>query len=230
MTHDKDRFDAQGNGLSPGAVASWLVMSVVAVAALSLTGAYVPARIKLLGLFAPACGLLAGWIVGQLARQNSAKNRRLVSAVSLVLLASGLVGMTIETHRRRAVQIRYQYGADPKTAMLLHVMQNDSLVPHDDDSTRGQQRMQDTFQLAAQQRKRRLEELTSLNGYLKHRVSPLGEWPFPWPAVFWAGEVFAGSIAGAWLAGRLASSKLSPAKSLPASSAADKLREGTASR
>ena len=174
----------------------WLLLSSVAVFVLTLCAVHAPSRIKLLGLFAVAYGLLAGWGTGQLARISGIHSRRIVAIVSFGVIIAGQVGMALESHRLFAAELRRQYQADPIAALLKQLP-----FPQ---QPKDQAKLKETIEQNRRERARRLAELTSFSAYLQHRVKSLS-WSQPWAVLLWAVEVLLASAAGAFLAGRVAS-------------------------
>jgi hypothetical protein len=72
-------------------VGRFLLLTVATLAALSLTAVFVPARLKLLGLFPMMLGAAAGAIVTYLG-QSLAASRRTILAVALALIPLALAG------------------------------------------------------------------------------------------------------------------------------------------
>ena len=154
----------------------WLLLSVVAVSVLTIVAVHAPARIKLLGLFAVFYGLLAGWLLGKAARATSRRFSRLQLVLSFLLIAAGQCGVTAESHRLHRAAVMQQF-----------------------------ERSREAKSPRANEMRQLLREGAHFSAYLRYRVSPLGVWYEPWPAVFWGFEVLVCGAAGTWLTARLLS-------------------------
>ncbi|MGH7128997.1 MAG: hypothetical protein ACREJB_00275 [Planctomycetaceae bacterium] len=152
----------------------WLLASSIVVTALAIAAAHVPGRFRLLGLFAVVFGLLCGRALAYLSRMLNLKRSRLVLLIAGLLIAAAEVGMTLESYRQFVAENERQLDAELRRqnvpAALLPALRRDFLA-----------------------------ERTSLSAYLTHRVSELGDWPMPWPAVLWSVEALLGVAAGTWL-------------------------------
>lgn len=172
--------DEQASG---GSWLQWLVTAAIALTVLTLAAAHAP---KIIGLFLIGYGAVAGGILGWLARLAGLRARSVV-VVCAMLIAGGTVGLTLRTHQlwaERTSALLEKKRPLPLPASLEGLPEN----------VRG------TFEAAWASRRPDLGFLA----YLRDRVSPLGDWPSPWPGVFWGTEVVLGSAAGAWLARRFA--------------------------
>ena len=171
-------------------IVQWLVMSAVVLTAMALAAAHLPSRIKLLVLFTMAYGLLAAWMLAWLSRVTNVSRGRPMSIVSCLLIAATCVGMVFESHRLYAadkLRLRKQNPA----ALMGNQLLKSSEVPAD---------VKESFRQAEQEQ----QQLRSFPGYLRYRVSSLGLWSHPWPALFWGFEVILASLTGGWLFGRVA--------------------------
>ena len=198
--------DTKPAAMAPSGVriAQWFVMAAAAVAGLSFAAVTAPPRLKLLGLFAIALGALAGWIAGRLARWREVWQPRMVAAVTFLLIGAGLVGTTLENHRRYAAAMRPTYAIDPKMAILMRTLERPP--GRGEKGSRGD----DPFLKAADEHQQAPAERTTLTAYLRHRVRPLGNWSTAAAISLWVAEVLAGSAAGAWVARRTALGAVTP--------------------
>ena len=163
----------------------WLVVSVLALAVAALAAAWAP---KMVGLFLIGFGLLAGGLLGWLARALQVRGRLLIP-LSCLLIAASLVGLTLRTHQIWAARTRALLQKSDAPPVLLPPESLEGL-PAD---------IRRNFESAAAARRPDL----SFPAYLRDRTSPLGSWPAPWPALFWGTEIMLGAAAGTWLARRL---------------------------
>ena len=169
----------------PGAWLPWLVVSLLGLSLAALAAAWAP---KMVGLFLIGFGLLAGALLGALARTFQVRRRAAVP-LSAALIAASLVGLTLRTHQIWAERSREILRSNSAPPVLLP---SKSLEGLPDDVRR-------TFESAAEAQRPNL----SFPGYLADRTDPLGTWPVPWAVLFWGAEIAAGTISGTCLARRL---------------------------
>jgi hypothetical protein len=135
------------------------------------------------------------------------KSARLVISLTLALVTSGLVAMTFDVARRRGIEIRRQYAADPATALALRAFSEEPSDPAKGTSANGTSgksaALRDGFRQGLRERQRKIDAEASFTGYLQHRVSPLGNWPASAAALFWCAELVAASLTAAWAAWRV---------------------------
>ena len=169
----------------PGAWLPCLAVSLLGLTLAALAAAWAP---KMVGLFLLGFGALAGAVPGMLARLFQVHGRAAV-AISALLIAASLVGLTLRTHQiwaERTKTILQNRSAPPV------FLPSGSLAGLPDDVRR-------TFESAAAAQRPDLD----FSAYLRERTGPLGSWSFPWPVIFWGAEIAAGTAAGMWLARRL---------------------------
>ncbi len=203
MSHAPDNQPAASQSNQIVLALQWLVMSAVAVALLSLGAAHLPPRLKLLGAFALGYGLVAGWVIGKLAQMSQLPRARTLIAAAAALILCGELGMSIESWRLQSAALRRldQTSGKSGSAAFLPLLD----TKHTPDDSASKKALDETRNLIQQELARRqqvLTEETRFAGYLRRRVSALGAWPVPWPALFWGAEVALGVVAGAWLFGR----------------------------
>ncbi len=172
----------------------WLTASVLGVTVLTLVCVQAPSRIKLLGLFAVGYGLLAGLWIGRLLRETRVDCVKTAAVLAVVIVAVGMVGMAVESHRLYAAAIARQYAIDPNTLLAGKTAIVGGLE--------SPAHFEKIFQESRQQRLEMLAEMTSFSAYLRNRTagphtSAMG-WPHPWPWALFVGEVLLASVAGAW--------------------------------
>ena len=152
----------------------WVLLSLVIVTAITLVAIQAPPRVKLIGLFAVGYGLLTGWLIALAAGPTRFVPGRPGVAVTFVLITLGQCGLALESHRlHRAAEFR-TFEKSPQ-----------SRLPQ------------------AERLRHLLHEATRFSVYQRHRLSALGQWPSPWPMLFWTGEVLLAGALGTWLACRL---------------------------
>ena len=174
------------------ALSRWLAAGAVFLTAWTLVCAHAPSRIKLIGLFALAYGLLAGLVLKHLARLAGLRPSWQLPALTFVLVAAGQVGLALESHRLYAAEVQRNIESDKSRAALALMLQT-SEPPADPESRALFDDMRQTLGAPSQ---------TRFADYLQHRLSSLGNWPAPWPEVIWCLEIAASAAAAAWLASR----------------------------
>lgn len=163
------------------------------LALLSFSGANLDTRFKRLGLFAIGFGLLAGagtiWIALQLGLTRSG-SLLVLTFLLTVLAEAGMVGELYRQHRLRKLAEPLH---SPQELMLLSALEQDDA-------------MRETLlrEMSDRQKQREAELRFShyLRDYLKRRVTPLGKWPLPAAAAFWASELLLAGLAAVWVSSR----------------------------
>jgi hypothetical protein len=168
---------------------SWLVLCLVATAALSLVAVQVPPVAKKLGLFAIAYGLVAGGIAAWLTTALDLKQPRIWRWAPFVfcLVLAGQIGMALESHRLQREAARKALLSDPKRAMLVQ-LQEAAQASGDAEAQKEAAQMWRTVGGSG----------PSFRDYLEYRVSALGRRAEQWAAAIWIIEMLLGSVAGAW--------------------------------
>jgi hypothetical protein len=186
---------------------SWLVLLLVATAALSLLAVYLPARVKMLGLFAIGHGLVAGGIAARLASifELSPASRGASAGVVFLVIVAGQIGMAVESHRLYRAELERVVAANPKRRAVLRMLQ--SVKTPDDPKTK---------QLTADVRKTIGVHDTSFADYLQFRVSEIGVHSHRLAEAIWILEIGLGSLAGTWIFRRLATAPRLEAPGPPA--------------
>ena len=157
----------------------WFAACAIAVTALSIAAAHAPSRIRLIGLFSIAFGLVVGWGVVRLASQLQLKVGRRVTVGTAVLLAlSGLIGSTWLTSRLDEA-ISANSSKDALASRLIREFERQEKVPGSDNQGRF--------------------EVTEFQKYLSRRLQNLGTWSSPWPECFWVTELVAAAVAAGWI-------------------------------
>jgi MFS family permease len=153
----------------------WLAACVVTTIAISLAAAHAPPRIRLIGLYSIAFGLLIGWLSIWLAAMFDVRpSISLCAAVAGGLSLCGLVGSTVETWRLDESQNRgtaKNLLAERMIEQMKSEPNSAATVPVDTSPTSG------------------------FRWYLSRRIRQLGHWPSPWPELIWSLELVLGTIA-----------------------------------
>ena len=172
----------------PPGTGSWLVACLVVTTALSLVAAHVPSRVRLLGLFSVAFGLLLGWIVVQLTEKlKPGLSRRSFAVFAALLTLAGLIGSTCEIWRLDAATRKPSM--NESLAMQMAEQMKES-SPKEGEATPGPVNT--------------LSEVldTSFRRHLARRVRQLGDLKSPWPEILWVAELLAGTAASYWIVNR----------------------------
>ena len=163
-------------------VALWLIASTLATMLLAFAAAYAPARIRLIGLFLLAFGLLIGWLVARLAVAcDAAVSRRMTIVVAVFVAFAGAMVATWETARLEESR-RTKSGNEGLAERLIRELEIQ--MPASKRSSPG------------------IDALATFRQHLHHRVRQLGDWASPWPEVFWVTELIAAAIASGWASTR----------------------------
>ena len=191
--------------------ASWLAGSLILIAVMAAVAARLPVEAKPLGLYLIGWGALSGWCTGQLALRAGVPFRRTVLVVSWIMIAGGLIGGTLESYRIKVTPLRLQALKD-RAAELQDPLSGPTQTLLSGDNSKDTPEVRAAREQLRTMERRRAEMLQAIEerrefdlqfrGYLSRRVSTLGNWPQPWPTVFWWAEVILGSTLGSWLAWR----------------------------
>ena len=160
-------------------------MSAVGVTLLTLAAVHAPGRIKLLGLYALAIGLVAGFGMGSLSRMLNIGAAAPIVLITFLLIVAAQTGMAVESHRLWAAKAWEAFEATPQGRLAK--------------STTADPRAPADFKAGLQELIDRQRESLRFGDYLAHRISPLGEWREPWPLVFWLGESIVSAVAGTFV-------------------------------
>jgi hypothetical protein len=178
----------------------WLLVAFFVVTPMALIWAHSPARIRLIGLFSLAFGVAAGWILGVTARFLTRPATQNVVLLSFVLIALGEVGWTLESYRIYVGQLRQAYEQDVPRLITPELFKQQDVEGIE--GVNVPQRLQAAGKLGRSIQEARHEELNKQIGfpeYLQQRITPLVQWPTPFPELFWSCEILLGSLAGAWI-------------------------------
>jgi len=172
---------------------SWrgLLAAAAGVAVLTAFASLVPQGGRKLLLFSLLYGLSVGALVSWSAREF-ALGRRSASLLAGCLIMAGLAVIAAQGHRQLLSEYAAAARSDPKQALgrrILEAAAEHEGTPASPDA----ERLDDERGGAG----------PSFFDYLALRVQPLGEWPRPWPEVFWGFEVALAAAAGGWLTWRL---------------------------
>jgi hypothetical protein len=156
-------------------VAVWLLFAVVGLTALTLAFVHAPGRIKLIGIYDVIYGLAAGWALGLLARKLQLTATSRLTAVTFVLIAAGISGVAIESHRVWAAREWEAFTTSPTGRLANEVLAKPDAPAE--------------LRASLQESLDNQRSQISFEHYLARRLAPLGNWDEPWPAVFWLAEI-----------------------------------------
>jgi hypothetical protein len=160
----------------PGSILMFALAAVIATAALALVAAHAPARIRLLGLFSLAFGLLNTLIQTRLAAILHVRITGTVIALIAATTLAGLVGSTCQTVALQPTIKPLDNNFHPVAALVAARMVE--AAPKEEIPEFGDR----------------------LHTYLIRRVSLIGNWSSPWPEVFWGSELLLGTAGAVCLA------------------------------
>lgn len=171
----------------------FLAGTVVAGAVASMLGTG-PERIRALLLFPVGFGLLVGGGLAVSAREFGVGPRWVVTMLSCVVVASGLVVVARAAYGELADLARSRVNEDSRQLFGLQVLE--------------QQAAADPSQLKPYLQQRMALD-PRFEDYLMGRVSALGIWRSPWPAAIWIVEILLATGAAGWLVWRIVSRPMS---------------------
>lgn len=182
---------------------SWTVLLAIAVAALALAAAHLPAPFKKLGLFAIAYGALVGLVGAWLSQfapglrprrdgSPAASPPRTGVAVVFLVALGGLIGLMAESYRVDRWERERRERADPKQALAKKLLDS-AIEPPDAKSQATLEEFRESYRNRGE----------SFVEYLQFRVSGIGIHQ-PWAAtLFWGIELVLGGLAAGWVFYRL---------------------------
>jgi len=162
----------------------WLAATGLAVWGVSALAGHLPARVRLLLLFAIGFGLLAGWGSGVLADEFGVRRSRRGAAITAALAVAGLANVAVSAYRQSQEDARATIDRDPQQLTALRVLEG---------------AMEDDPELRRRYHEERARLQPSFPGYLSRRLLAFGYVAPPWPAVIWSAEVLSGAAAAAWM-------------------------------
>jgi len=159
---------------------TWLAACLLATGALAITAAYAPPRIRLIGLYSIAFGLLVGWLLVRLAEKlDVTPSRWTMMIVAAMLTLGGLALSTWETCRIE-LKSASQFAKESLEARLIQKMKTQNINEND------------VIQIER-------SPLFDFRRHLVRRISPLGKWTIPWAELFWCGELIAAMASSIWV-------------------------------
>lgn len=164
-----------------------VVTAVFLAMLLPLIAGLLPASVKKIGFFSMAIGLIVGGAIGWQAARMNVRRRRGAVVLSVICTVVVLVVISIQGHERLRDHRAREMSEQPDGQLALTIIEN---VADDDPAAIDDARVVRAYYFP------------SWRDYLAMRVSPLGEWPFPWPLAFWLAEVGLSSAAAAWMVRR----------------------------
>jgi len=180
-------------------IPAWFLSGAVGVALLAIVAANVPERARLLGLFPIAVGCLAGWGFARIAREIQVPMSRTLLALTWLLVAAGQIGAVVIVYRQRVERLQQNLPKDPLAEATRQLLAAEPEPGESEEIRAHREEIRESVRRSQEARRERL----SLPMFLRDRVSALGTWPAPWPAVFWAAEIFLAASTGTFVASRL---------------------------
>lgn len=157
----------------------WFAACITGTTAVSLIAAHAPPRVRLIGLFSIAFGLVIGRMIVLLAEKLDADPSRSVLAVAAILLSmTGLIGATWESFRLEETR-RPKTSKDAIAQLLIDQMRTD--------------------QTPTGAPKFETSQVIQFRRYLSGRLQQLGDWTSPWSEAFWIAELCAAAVASVWI-------------------------------
>ncbi len=168
----------------------WFVTLLIAAAFVSRLVAGLPPGWRRLMVTAGVLGVLAGAASGAWAKTLALPSDRGMMLLAACLGMSAAVGYHLFSYRLIQLQADARVQAEPHALLALSLMEKEANA----DPT-----------LRSQLRRMKMTYGPTVEDYLAYRLSALGDWPPPWPALFAGCEVlFAGFVSG-WLFTRTSS-------------------------
>ena len=175
-----------------GAIVCWLAAGALLAVAAGGVAAHLSGRVKLIGLFAVAFGVLCGWGQRELAGRLGVRRARPVTVLGALLVLAGLLVFSGESFRLYRLDRAREFAGNP-VGLAAAQMQARGGVPPE---------VAEEFARAARARRAKLAEESRFSAFAAYRIRQFAAWPAPWPVVFWGGEVLLGTAAGAWILAR----------------------------
>ncbi|MFN0197999.1 MAG: hypothetical protein ACKVT0_14735 [Planctomycetaceae bacterium] len=183
------------------AYAEWWGSSTIILAVLGMLAVHAPARIKLIGLFSIAIGLLAGFASRYLAMMwGLSPTKSLMVSVGIMLLALQ-IGVGVGTWQRHLRVLDADKEANPVLAQMA-LQREQVLAARTEDGSDERKLQQEMLQSIESNERMLLDEIDRerrFGHYLEQRLSTIGALTPPWPAVIWSAEILLGTAAGLWI-------------------------------
>jgi len=195
-------------------VTRWLGATVVVVLLATVCGVVLPSRIKLLGLFPLAWGAAVGCGVRYLADRFHVKSTGWRTVVVLVGLAAGEAGIVLGGWGLYRFDLRKQFDRIPSLGFpSADLLQGKADLPKEKAGSTGENQSTEDYRIpSAKNSLERHEQEAELEAkvlerqqiqlqlgtFLYRRILRLGEFPAPWPYLFWLSEILFGTWAGFW--------------------------------
>ena len=161
-------------------ISAWILAGLILTTAISLAAAHAPARIRLIGLFSIAFGLLIGWVIKRLSNAlETHLSQSVVAATAAILTLGGLIGSTCEIVR---LEIQKQKSS-PKDSLAMRLIED----------------MEQQTKTTGDTIPTRATLPNNFRNHLSYRIHQLGHWPSPWPELFWSGEILVSVLASVWI-------------------------------
>lgn len=174
----------------------WLLSGFLAVGVLSVTASYAPPVLKRLVIFYVVYGIASGYVLNWLVDELRPQLRRGLPWLTAFLCVAGAINMGV---------LSYYHFEQTRHALAKERPQDVEILNALREASKNDPEAQKLYA-------KELRQFTpSFEDYLQNRVSQLGEWPSPWPGVFWGAEVILAAVAGGITMAKLRKSELKAA-------------------
>lgn len=181
------------NSLGLANTAKWFLGCVAVSVLLGFAAAHAPGRVRLIGLFPIAVGVLLGVVISHLSLHF---RQKLATAIYVGAVLSGIT-MTLmyaESFRMYAADVRNAFSEDPSFMLRASARNQSTSAKDDPQAAEAAEQLQALIDEGDTARKEALDEITSVPNYLQFRVRGLGELDEPIPLCIALLEAIAGLI------------------------------------
>ncbi len=186
----KERVGKQKNSFATFLL--WLVSSITTVIVLGYFSAFIPGRLKLLGLFPCFLGLTSSFIILYWRNMWSCSGTKFILPLSFLLAITCFGISTYFSYQKYNAILTKQFNTQKSQHIAIKKKNTQSLTPEEEKTDR---EIRQSFRKIFESEKQNLRDKSSFRAYLSHRVSSLGNWSKPWPEFFWIIEfLFAGTF------------------------------------
>lgn len=174
-------------------LAAWVLLLALFTTVLTIAFAHAPARLRLIGLFSIAFGVIVGLAALWLADVIGMRRRSLIPIGAFAAIVLGQIGVVSESYRLSVAERRAQAQQPGAEEAIAAAMLEQGKAPDNPHSRKLFEEMRVT--LAAR---------NTFSAYLARRLSSLGSLNSPLPELFWGLEVLLAAAVGTFVAYRRA--------------------------
>lgn len=168
----------------------WLISSIASAIVLGYFSAFMPGRLKLLILFPCFLGLTTSVMILYWRNMWSYPGTKLILPLSF-LLATSCFGISSYFSFQKYHAILNQQSHIQKPQNIPVRKKTTKTLSTEEEKV--DREIRQSFREIFESEKLDLKKRASFSGYLRHRVSTVGNWSRPWPEIFWMIEfLFAG--------------------------------------